>query len=314
MILILNDIFDAFQPPNMDQALKDKFIGILNEMEKILKNNINSLGMETLTNSAYYFCKFQAGSPDFWNAIEGQIIKSQETLSIEQLSKILLSFTMNKRQVKDTFWKEFLNQILNKIDKASAKDTFYLSMALGRGRINPSIIKSDLYYTIYLNTSRHALKDEFDLYQLSQLSMFLSSPEASPYVPDEFWNDVLEKMLNDAISNFKKYEGKINKQVYLEDFIRALVSFAIRGLGSQKFVYSIEGFLLNEMESLTPKQVENVIFFFSRVGDQTNTFIVSNLVKRVQDKNMVETGAVRDHVMLMNICNLFKLDTPQLWD
>lgn len=70
-------------------------------MEKSLKTNIAQLTMETLTNAAYYFCKFQAGSVDFWNLIEGQIIKSKETLSIEQLSKILLSFTMNKRAVQD---------------------------------------------------------------------------------------------------------------------------------------------------------------------------------------------------------------------
>ena len=102
---------------------------------------------------------------------------------------------MNKRKIEDSFWKEFLQSVLNKIDKASPKDTFYLSMALGRGRINPRIINTDLYYTLYLNASRYTLKDEFDLYQLSQLSMFLSSPEVSPYVPDEFWTESLEKAL-----------------------------------------------------------------------------------------------------------------------
>lgn len=101
-------------------------------------------------------------------------------------------------------------------------------MALGRGKIKPNLIKSDLYYTLYLNTSRHSLKDEFDLYQISLLSMFMSNPLASPYVPDEFWTDTLEQCLQSAIQNFKKFEGKINKEVYLDDFIRALVSFAIR--------------------------------------------------------------------------------------
>jgi hypothetical protein len=37
-------------------------------------------------------------------------------------------------------------------------------MALGRGKINPAIIHSDMYYTLYLNTVRHTMKDEFDLY------------------------------------------------------------------------------------------------------------------------------------------------------
>jgi hypothetical protein len=82
-----------------------------------------------------------------------------------------------------------------------------------------------------LNTTRHALNDEFDLYQLSQLSMFMSSSQASPYVPDEFWTETLVKCLEDAISNFKKYDGKINKPVYLDHFIKVLVSFGIRLIG-----------------------------------------------------------------------------------
>ncbi|TNV82727.1 hypothetical protein FGO68_gene13221 [Halteria grandinella] len=314
MILILNDVFDAFPPREMGHTLGDRFTQIMKEMEVLLKNNIHSLSMEPLTNAAYYYCKFQQGSNEFWNAIEDQIIKSREALSIEQLSKILLSFTMNKRQIKDQFWKDFLSSILGKIDKASSKDTFYLSMALGRNRINPAIINTDLYYTIYLNASRHAVNDEFDLYQLSQLSMFMCSPQASPYVPDEFWTETLEKCLTSAIGNFKKYEGQINKEVYLDDFVRVLVSFALRQAGTQAFVNKIEGFLLGEIDTLKAKMLENVIFFFSKCGTQQNSFIITMLLKKVQDEKLVETGEVRDHVMLMNLCNQYKVDTPQLWD
>jgi len=74
---------------------------------------------------------------------------------------------MNKRKINDDFWKQYLASILNKIDKASPKDTFYMAMALGKGKINPSLIHSDLYYTLYLSVTRHTLKDEFDLFQLA---------------------------------------------------------------------------------------------------------------------------------------------------
>jgi hypothetical protein len=43
----------------------------LETMEKMLRANCSSLGMETLTNAAYYYCKFQVGSDEFWNIIEG---------------------------------------------------------------------------------------------------------------------------------------------------------------------------------------------------------------------------------------------------
>ena len=92
-------------------------------------------------------------------------MKSKDTLSIEQLSKIVLSFVMNNRQQSDDTWKTLLESALNKIDKADSKDTFYLCMALGRGKIKPELVKSDVYYTLYLNASRHL--DKFDLYQVA---------------------------------------------------------------------------------------------------------------------------------------------------
>jgi len=60
---------------------------------------------------------------------------------------------MNSRPIPDNMWKEILNSILNKMDKADAKDTFYICMALGRGKINPELIKSDLYYTLFLSAT-----------------------------------------------------------------------------------------------------------------------------------------------------------------
>lgn len=42
---------------------------------------------------------------------------------------------MNPRPIANSQWKELLDTILSKIDKADAKDTFYLCMALGKGKI-----------------------------------------------------------------------------------------------------------------------------------------------------------------------------------
>ncbi len=73
--------------------------------------------------------------------------------------------------------------------------------------------------------------------------MFLCNPIASPYVPDELWTQSLEEALDGAINNFQKYEGKINKEIYLNDFLRTLVSFGIRRIGSKPFVTKIEQFM-----------------------------------------------------------------------
>lgn len=143
--------------------------------------------------------------------------------------------------------------------------------------------------------------------------MFLCSPDASSYVPDDFWTESLEKALTQAISNFKKFESKINKEVYLEDFVRALVSFSIRQIGSQQFVDKVESLMTIEQDSLTPKMCENLLFFFTRVGSSKNINITETILKKVQNEKMIETNKFRDHTMVMNILNQYKLEMPQLW-
>ena len=59
----------------MNQALQVQFFKSLNEMERLLKVNVSQLGLETLTNAIYYFCKFQAGQQDFWQMLETNILK-----------------------------------------------------------------------------------------------------------------------------------------------------------------------------------------------------------------------------------------------
>jgi hypothetical protein len=105
------------------------------------------------------------------------------------------------------------------------------------------------------------------------------------------------------MSNFRKFEGKINKEVYLEDLIRALVSFSIRQTGSQGFVDKVESLITVEQDSLTAKMCENLLFFFTRVGSPKNVNVIETLLKKVQNEGMIERNAVRDHVMLMNIIN-----------
>jgi hypothetical protein len=52
-------------------------------------------------------------------------------------------------------WSELLTSMLKKMDRADAKDAFYISMALGRGKIRPELIVSDIYYTLYMLISKN---------------------------------------------------------------------------------------------------------------------------------------------------------------
>ena len=86
-------------------------------------------------------------------------------------------------------------QIFKKIDRSESKNAFYICMALGRGlgkKIDQSQIPdfSDVIYALYISVARHI--KEYDLQQLSQLSIFFAKDEVTKFVPDEFWYEQLE--------------------------------------------------------------------------------------------------------------------------
>ena len=72
--------------------------------------------------------------------------------------------------------------------------------------------------------------------------MFFVNPQATEYIPDDFWTQTLSSGLIEAISNFNKFEDKINKQVYLEDFSRCLASFAIKEITPKTFSSKVDEF------------------------------------------------------------------------
>ena len=120
---------------------------------------------------------------------------------------------MNHRPMSGDTCAGVFNSVLQKIDKAGSKETFYLAMALGRGlnrKFQPDMVPkfSDLVYALYIQAAQHIAT--YDLYQLGQLSMFLGSPAATDYVPVEFWTENLEKALEDNLMNYQKYRDQLD--------------------------------------------------------------------------------------------------------
>lgn len=46
------------------------------------------------------------------------------------------------------------------------------------------------------------LIDEYDLYQLSQIGMFMSGPSAINHVSDDFWTKSMESALSESLNEF----------------------------------------------------------------------------------------------------------------
>ena len=58
--------------------------------------------------------------------------------------------------------------------------------------------------------------------------MFMSTPQASPNVPVEFWTESMEKEIINSIQEFKKHADMIERGAYIDDLTSGLVSFAMR--------------------------------------------------------------------------------------
>lgn len=205
----LNAIFDVIP---IDEDLSGNFSEVLKRLESVLLMQLNTQQhtVTTLTDGVYFFCKFQAGSPDLWNAMENQIERTIKILSIEHLSKVALALSMNNRPIKPELASALYNAVLERIEKAKATDAFYLSMAIGKGlrqKFSPDDIKnfSDICYNLYLVTAREI--NSFDLFQLAQVSNFLCSPEVTGSIPDEFWTETLGLVLDDYLAKFLKYSS-----------------------------------------------------------------------------------------------------------
>ena len=69
LLLSMNAIFDT---QRIDGALQQEFRMTLDKLEKLLIVQMTgSVPPTALTNATYFFCKFQSGSENLWNMLEG---------------------------------------------------------------------------------------------------------------------------------------------------------------------------------------------------------------------------------------------------
>jgi hypothetical protein len=180
---------------------------------------------------------------------------------------------MNNRPIDPKLTQALFTAILDKISKAKSKDAFYLQMAIGRGinkKFNASQIPNfgDLCYNLYLVTAKEIAT--FDLFQLAQISNFMSSPEVTQAVPDEFWTESLEPALEEHLGNFVKFKDQLDRPSYLADFIKSLVGFGVRELSTPLFLAKVERVIQPHVNELDNKSVENLLFFVMRAGTSPN--------------------------------------------
>lgn len=177
-----------------------------------------------------------------------------------------MALVMNPRPIKESLAAGMIEAILNKFDGAEAKDVFQLCVALGKGgsKIPSEVVSTDVFYAIYLKQLQ--LVKEYDLYQLSQIGTFLSSPGPSQHVPDEYWTGCFEPALSLSLQEFEQHQDVIAKDAYIDDFMSCLVPFGVRAVGSASLISQTVTLATKNLGSLSPRAIENWLFFMSRAA------------------------------------------------
>ena len=66
------------------------------------------------------------------------------------------------------------------------------------------------------------------------------------------------------------------------------------------------------MPNLRGKMIENLLFFLSRGGSRSVEFM-QRILERVEKEQFVQKGEIRDHIMMVGICNKYSLNMPVLF-
>ena len=81
---------------------------------------------------------------------------------------------------------------------------------------------------------------------------------------------------------------KINKELYLLDLSKCLVTFGIRGVMPPLLAGTVEQAITPDVEALNFRACENLLFYLDNTNQKKNTKFVKALLAHIQNKELVD--------------------------
>ena len=91
--------------------------------------------------------------------------------------------------------------------------------------------------------------------------MLFSSSGCSDHIPVEFWTSSLASAIKDYLTSLEQYRNDLDTGEFVADVSRCLVAIGLKGLASPQLVAQVEHSILPEVSTLSPKTLENLLFF-----------------------------------------------------
>ena len=142
--------------------------------------------------------------------------------------------------------------------------------------------------------------------------MLFTKPVIADSVPASFWTPLETHMLQ-ALHTFKEHEKDIDKALYVDDYLRVLISFVIRGTGSDKFWDASVEFCMAHLPVFNGPMCDNLSFVVLRTGNEGDKEKRwSAVLDHITKKGFLKKGEMNDLSLLMAVASV-PFDHEGIW-
>ena len=119
-------------------------------------------------------------------------------------------------------------------------------------------------------------------------------------MPNEFWVNVVEPQLVQALADFEKHQENIDKTLFLDDFTRCFMSLSMTGNASEKLWASVSKVMRDNIEMLNNLTIENLTYALSRSRRKDNEFW-TRLVQHAVKYRLVVDDKINEFCLLLGV-------------
>jgi len=256
------------------ENIEAEFSKILTEYNTMIEKGKFSL--QELIMLVYAYSKYQITDSNIWNNFYKQIESNIHNLQLENITQLLMAFTMIQSLVnsKNQFlleeekfsklYKEIFSEIQKKIENLTYLDTFRICISMTKRPVNVTDIPENIWKALQSNFMRDI--GAFDLYQMSLILLLFCE---TPYLNFEIFKVVESEITKEYLENFEKLvkTEQIDPTAFMEDLSKICFGFALSRQGSQYFWNSAIKNFSKYKSNMSLLTLENLLFVSYRLID-----------------------------------------------
>lgn len=298
------------------------------EFAKILPTYNSMIERERFTTQElvmiiYAYSKYQIIDHNVWNLFFKQLDGKINTLALENITQLLLAFTMAQSlaQARNEFlieeeklqkiYKEIFTQINEKIHNLTYLDTFRICISMTKRPVNVTDIPQNVWTCLQQNFVKDI--NAFDIYQMSQILLLFCE---TPYLNFEIFKAVESELSKEYLENFEELVKTVQMEptAFMEDISKICFAFALSRQGTQYFWNLALKNFIKYKSNLSLLTLENLLFVCYRLIDYLPSEFKNNSDESMKNLfelfNIIEEKIVSERLLENNKVDPFNTMMP----